>query len=566
MQNSLAKDLKKDLTPLRRGFLIQASRYAVSGLVLLSLPFLTFARVQTLSFSFGIFDAQLVSSLVYLAVIVHGVLFTFLGFFILAGGLAYLKHAQKLIDTGVSKGVLLDLEFRKGKTSLNGGTILSGTLTYDDGSRETLNLTSNEKPDSLNALIAQSQRVELFGAPFSFPRPRVLLTQSGLLLEQPNELGLGGSIFELGSKFGFGFADKEQHLDKRIRGKAVALILMSLVYVFVFSPVSFNLALFSSGAKPIFSITILASVIYMLCDFIESIRLAASKKQMELVDCQFTILKKGFIKLFNPRHFETQIVFSDGREAQKGQFLFEGFNVLPEGKPQYGSAYVDSSGKVCGIVTGANALVRSTVSKWALAPLVIYLITLPACFTFMQPNKNESLVLKSGNDYYQQGLLYKAYGWTEKSRMSMLEAEKFGGETAHKAETYIKTHLPVKPISVAAEQLNVKGYNFMVRRHNEDAIETFKQCIKQYPEFEWPYANLGSIYVKSGEFTKAAYYLNQATKINPDYVNALSHLSDLELKQGHKKAAISYLKNAIKADPDQSFTLELKLLLVQTSI
>lgn len=148
----------------------------------------------------------------------------------------------------------------------------------------------------------------------------------------------------------------------------------------------------------------------------------------------------------------------------------------------------------------------------------------------------------------------------------MLEAQKLGGDAGGKAQNYIKSHLPVKPISAQAEALNIKGFNYMARRNNDEAIITFEECIRLYPEFEWPYANLGSLYVRLGNYDKAAYYLNQAIKINPDYVNAFSHLSDLELKQGHKEAALAYLKRAIEASSYDVSHLQLKYLAIKTSI
>lgn len=558
LENGLKRDTKKDLSPLRRGFLIQGARYFLSGLLLLSLPFLTYARAQTLNFSLGPLDAQLITILIYIAAAAHGVLFTALGLFIVAGGLSYLKRARVLLDSGAARGVLLDLSYRKGKTSLNGGTILAGTLTYDDGTRETLNLAASEKPETVESLIAQPQRVELYGEPFSFPKPRVLLTQCGLLMEQPNELGLAGSIF--------GFADKDKFLEKRVRGKAIASGIMALVYVLFFSPVSLNLAMFSTGTKPLFSVTILASFIYLLADLIESYKLANAKKNMQVVDCQFTILKNGLAKIFSPRQMTTRIVFSDGRTTQKENLLFEGLQTIADGKPFYGKAYIDAQGKVCGIVHGANALVRSRMAKWALMPLAVYLVSLPFCFSSLQPNKNIDHVYNTAQEYYQQGLIYKAYGWTEKSRKAMLEAQKLGGDAGGKAQNYIKSHLPVKPISAQAEALNIKGFNYMARRNNDEAIITFEECIRLYPEFEWPYANLGSLYVRLGNYDKAAYYLNQAIKINPDYVNAFSHLSDLELKQGHKEAALAYLKRAIEASSYDVSHLQLKYLAIKTSI
>lgn len=552
--------MKKDLSPLCQSFVVQGSRYTLGGLTLLLIPFLTYARAATLKFSFlgGALDAQITVVLFYMLAVVHGILFASLGPLILFGGLAYVRRAQALLDAGDSTKVLLDLKLRDNKICLNGGTLLDGIVTYDDGSQENFKLVSNENSSALKNLIAQSTQVDLFGEPKSNPKPRVLSTPCGLLLEQPNELGLVQSIF--------GFADKSKFLARRVKIRLLSLSVLTLAYCVFLSPISFNLAMFPAQAKPILSITVIASMFLLFADFLESKKLARLNHSFEKVDCQFTLLKRGLLKWLNPKITTVNVVFQDGRPSQKTSLLLESYNRIFEGEPIYGSAYLDSFGRVIGVVNGATSLVKSRVAYWTMAPVVLYLVTMPLCVSSMQPDMSKECAFSTGQEYYQQGLMYKAYGWTEKARTAMLAAQNFDQETKSKAQIYIKTHLPLAPISKDAEQMNIKGYNLMASRKTNDAINAFKNCIAKYPHFEWPYGNLGSLYIKLQEFDKAKFYLDKAVAINPEYINALQHLAELELRQGHRQEALGYLDRISDADPYESKQVELQKIAIRVSL
>ncbi|MDX2106909.1 MAG: tetratricopeptide repeat protein [Candidatus Melainabacteria bacterium] len=552
--------MKKDLSPLCRSFVVQGLRYTLGGLALLSIPFLTYARAATLNFSFlgGALDAQIVVVLLYVFVVLHGILFASLGPLILFGGLAYVRRAQELLDSSNAIKVLLDLKLRTNKISLNGGTLLDGIVTYADGSQENFKLVFQEKSALLKNLIAQSTQVDLFGEPKSNPKPRILSTPCGLLLEQPNELGLLQSIF--------GFGDKSKFLVRRVKIRLMSLTILSLAYGAFLSPFSLNLAMFPAQAKPILSITVFASMFLLFADLWESKKLARLNHALEKVDCQFTLLKRGLVKWLHPKIVTVNVVFQDGRPSQKSSLLLESFNKVSDGEPMYGSAYLGSNGRVIGIVNGATSLVKSKVAYWTIAPMVLYLVTMPFCVSLMQPNMSKEYTFNSGEEYYQQGLMYKAYGRTEKARSAMLAAQNFDARTKLKAQIYIKTHLPLDPVSKEAEQMNIKGYNLMASRRTADAIKAFKNCIAEYPHFEWPYGNLGSLYIKLQEFDKAKFYLEQAVAINPDYVNALQHLAELELRQGHRQEALGYLERISIADPHESKQVELQKIAIKASL
>lgn len=164
--------------------------------------------------------------------------------------------------------------------------------------------------------------------------------------------------------------------------------------------------------------------------------------------------------------------------------------------------------------------------------------------------------------YLDLGKRYKQVGWTEQSRESLNLAIKLdSGNTGKQAKLFLEAYVPRYPISPDAVHKNIKGYNQMARGDTDGAIATFKECIAEYPKFEWPYGNLGSLYVEKGKITEAKEVLNTAVEINPHYVNGWLHLADAHLKEGDKKSARDCLQKASEADPDNPLV---KLQLQQT--
>lgn len=99
---------------------------------------------------------------------------------------------------------------------------------------------------------------------------------------------------------------------------------------------------------------------------------------------------------------------------------------------------------------------------------------------------------------------------------------------------------------------------------NESAInpkhaeELWKNCIESYPEFEWPYSNLASMYIGQNRLEEAEQLLNKAIQLNPNYTNALIHMAELKIAQKNKPAALEYVNKALELEPDDTNARELK--------
>ena len=74
--------------------------------------------------------------------------------------------------------------------------------------------------------------------------------------------------------------------------------------------------------------------------------------------------------------------------------------------------------------------------------------------------------------------------------------------------------------------------------------------IHTYPDFEWPYGNLGALLIERGEMERALKILDQALEINSYYVNAWLHKARALALMSDFEAAQVCLKRAADADPD----------------
>lgn len=153
---------------------------------------------------------------------------------------------------------------------------------------------------------------------------------------------------------------------------------------------------------------------------------------------------------------------------------------------------------------------------------------------------------------FDEGVDYKAKGWTEKARESLTKAMQLDSSAiGFKALMYLRSRLPAHFQTPEAEQLNISGYNLSYSGQQPEAEQVWKDCIKRYPNFEWPYSNLAGQYMEAGHPEKALPLLEKAVDINPYYTNALRNLSDTELALGHRDLAIEYMRRAAASAPEQ---------------
>jgi tetratricopeptide (TPR) repeat protein len=171
----------------------------------------------------------------------------------------------------------------------------------------------------------------------------------------------------------------------------------------------------------------------------------------------------------------------------------------------------------------------------------------------------------SAEEYLKLGKRYKEAGWMEQSRDALQFAIESDpeGETGLLAQRFLRTKLPRRPVPLVAERENICGFNQMFAGDLETARKTFESLIKTYPDFEWPYGNLGSLLIRQGEFERALEILDQALEINPHYVNAWLHRARAMAILSRFEGAQECLDRAMDADPDDHTVKSIKTLIDQ---
>ncbi|HMY05030.1 MAG TPA: tetratricopeptide repeat protein, partial [Candidatus Obscuribacter sp.] len=153
-------------------------------------------------------------------------------------------------------------------------------------------------------------------------------------------------------------------------------------------------------------------------------------------------------------------------------------------------------------------------------------------------------------EYWELALRYKQVGWTEQARDALIMAIEIDGDgvVGRKAQCFLRSKIPKFPVPLMAEQMNIQGYNQMFTNEKE-AKKTFKELVNQYPDFEWPYGNLGSLLIKEGDLGAAEEVLKQAVVINPYYINAWLHLSRVYAIESRYSEADECLERVLAIDP-----------------
>jgi tetratricopeptide (TPR) repeat protein len=168
-------------------------------------------------------------------------------------------------------------------------------------------------------------------------------------------------------------------------------------------------------------------------------------------------------------------------------------------------------------------------------------------------------------EYYELGLKYKEVGWTEQARDALTLAMELDGdgEYGKKAQRFLRSKIPRYPVPLKAEQLNIEGYNQMFMKDENEARKTFELLIREYPDFEWPYGNLGSLLIRQGDLERAESLLQHALKINAYYINGWLHLTRVYGVQERFSEAYDCLSRVKAIDPNDASMGGIKELLDQ---
>lgn len=178
----------------------------------------------------------------------------------------------------------------------------------------------------------------------------------------------------------------------------------------------------------------------------------------------------------------------------------------------------------------------------------------------------QSVRLNVAQRLYDWGVQYKAMGWPAGSREAFNWAATFGhgSPIAIAAIRYRDTKLPRHPVVGDAIALNIQGYRANEEGDRASARRIFVECIRLYPDFEWPYNNLFSLCIDEGKLGEGEIYGRKAIELNPKYVNVLVNMAILKEQQNDPAEARSYLNRALEADPTDPGAISMNLKLKES--
>lgn len=152
---------------------------------------------------------------------------------------------------------------------------------------------------------------------------------------------------------------------------------------------------------------------------------------------------------------------------------------------------------------------------------------------------------------FEKGARLKGQGRVEESRHALQAAMATDPHgVGVLAGRYLRTKLPVHPVSQDAVNRNIQGFNAMANCNLDGADSAFSALTQQYPDFEWPYANLAEIYSHRGDQGRAEEVARRALSINDCYVMAWLRLADIKGRGGDAAGRTSAIESALQCDPE----------------
>lgn len=154
------------------------------------------------------------------------------------------------------------------------------------------------------------------------------------------------------------------------------------------------------------------------------------------------------------------------------------------------------------------------------------------CLLFLLSSCSSSSVktekaTQTADELFLQAVSYKRAGRIELCRTTLnkaIEKDK-SGKVGPIARAFMIRQLPKQSVALEAEQRNIIGFNQAANGDLVAAKTTFRNLIHDFPDFEWPYANLALICIKENRIDEAEQLLTKALTINPNYVNGWTYLA-----------------------------------------
>ncbi len=141
------------------------------------------------------------------------------------------------------------------------------------------------------------------------------------------------------------------------------------------------------------------------------------------------------------------------------------------------------------------------------------------------------------------------------ARLVLLDRSRHSADPRVRREAlaFLRERLP-RDVSKVAESLNVAAYNLHHRfRDQGDAAVVYQRAIAADPEFSWPYANLGRLYMDMDEAELGLEWLQSATRLDPSHFRAWVNLGLALYSLRRYEEAVPAYQAALAINPSDAF-------------
>ena len=146
-------------------------------------------------------------------------------------------------------------------------------------------------------------------------------------------------------------------------------------------------------------------------------------------------------------------------------------------------------------------------------------------------------------------------GMVRLARLVLLDRSRHSADPRVRREAlaFLRERLP-RDVSKVAESLNVAAYNLHHRfRDPGDAAVVYQRAIAADPEFSWPYANLGRLYMDMDEAELGLEWLEAATRLDPNHFRAWVNLGLALYSLRRYEEAVPAYQAALAINPNDAF-------------
>ncbi len=155
-------------------------------------------------------------------------------------------------------------------------------------------------------------------------------------------------------------------------------------------------------------------------------------------------------------------------------------------------------------------------------------------------------------EYLKMGARYEQLGFAEQARAALEKTISQGSDTMQgkRAKIRLRTRIPRDKVSDDATRRYVDALKLYITQEIVDAKAKLELLIREYPDFEWPYIQLGHILLTAGEVDRALDLAAKVVRQNPNMIKGWLMLSTIDLIYWNIPKLEEHLQKIKTLDPE----------------